>query len=142
MKSPINKIIRFVLFTRSLELDAFDLHGFLAACLLAFDCLDFIYRSSFSQSMKLTPIQMDRMVRKVFDDLKAQNLIEFKNPEDKVFKRAIELVQNEFKKEADLDREVHAMLDDLERKNPGEFERYKMFPMLKKRLAKDKKVIL
>lgn len=85
---------------------------------------------------------MDRMVRKVFDDLKAQNLIEFKNPEDKVFKRAIELVQNEYKKEADLDREVHAMLDDLERKNPGEFERYKMFPMLKKRLAKEKKVIL
>lgn len=92
--------------------------------------------------MKLTPIQLDRMVRKVFENLKTQNLIEFKDPEDKVFKRAIELVQSEFKKEADLDREVHAMLDDLERKNPGEFERYKMFPMLKKRLAKEKKVIL
>ncbi len=85
---------------------------------------------------------MDRMVRKVFENLKMQNLIEFKDPEDKVFKRAIELVQAEYKKEADLDREVHAMLDDLERKNPGEFERYKMFPMLKKRLAKEKKVIL
>lgn len=92
--------------------------------------------------MKLTPIQMDRMVRRIFDDLKAQNLVEFKDPEDKVFKRAIELVQAEYKKEADLDREVHAMLDDLERKNPGEFERYKMFPLLKKRLAKEKKVIL
>jgi hypothetical protein len=101
-----------------------------------------MYAPFFSQSMKLTRIQMDRMVRKVFDELKSQNLIEFKDPEDKVFKRAIELVQGEYKKEADLDREVHAMLDDLERKNPGEFERYKMFPMLKKRLAKEKKVIL
>jgi hypothetical protein len=92
--------------------------------------------------MKLTPIQMDRMVRKVFDELKNQNNIEFKEPEEKVFKRAIELVANEYKKEAELDREVHKMLDDLERKNPGEFERYKMFPLLKKRLAKEKKVIL
>jgi hypothetical protein len=46
------------------------------------------------------------------------------------------------RKESDLDHEVNRMMDELERQNPGEFQRYKMFPMLKKRLAKEKGIIL
>jgi len=34
------------------------------------------------------------------------------------------------------------MLDDLERKNPNQFQRGKMFGMLKSRLAKEKGIIL
>jgi hypothetical protein len=34
------------------------------------------------------------------------------------------------------------MMDDLERQNPGGFQRFKMFPMLKRRLAKEKGIIL
>jgi len=92
--------------------------------------------------MKLSSVQIDRIARKIFDELRSQNLIEFKEPEDKVFRRATELIKADFDREANLDREVNKMLDDLERKNPGEFERYKMFPMLKKRLAKEKGIIL
>jgi hypothetical protein len=92
--------------------------------------------------MRLTPIQIDRLVRKVFDGLKEQNTVEFKVDEGKVFKRAVEIVQADYQREAELDREVNKMLEDLERKNPGEFERYKMYPLLKKRLAKEKGIIL
>ncbi|MCM2281698.1 MAG: DUF507 family protein [Bdellovibrionaceae bacterium] len=92
--------------------------------------------------MKLTSVQIDRVVRKIIDELKAQKLIEFKAPEDKVTRRAAELIKGDFERETQLDREVNKMLDDLERSNPGGFERYKMFPMLKKRLAKEKGIIL
>ena len=43
---------------------------------------------------------------------------------------------------SELDAEVNRMMDDLEKQSSGEFQRYKMFPMLKKRLAKEKKIIL
>ncbi|HEX4924867.1 MAG TPA: DUF507 family protein [Bdellovibrionales bacterium] len=92
--------------------------------------------------MRLTSVQIERMVRRVFEELKSQNIVKFKEPEDKVFKRAIELCENEFKAEAELDREVNRMLDDLERQNPNGFQRSKMFGMIKRRLAKEKGFIL
>ena len=92
--------------------------------------------------MKLTSIQIDRLVRRVFDELKTQNIIEFKADEGKVAKRAADIVKADYQREADLEKEVSAMLEKLEKQNPGEFERYKMYPMLKKRLAKEKGIIL
>ena len=92
--------------------------------------------------MKLTPLQMQKLVEKVFEALKAQNIIQFKEDEKKVFNRAIEAVKAEYQKEADLDREVNQMLDQLERTHGGEFQRYKMYPILKQKLAKEKKIIL
>ncbi len=82
------------------------------------------------------------MVRKIFDELKNQNAIEFKESEEKVFKVAVQYVQNDFAKEAALDIEVNKMMDQLEKKNPGQFERYKMFPLLKKRMAQEKGIVL
>ncbi len=82
------------------------------------------------------------MVRKIFDELKIQNAIEFKESEEKVFKKAVAYVQDDFAKEAALDVEVNKMMDTLEKKNPGQFERYKMFPLLKKRMAQEKGIVL
>lgn len=104
--------------------------------------LDIRAKPSFSQSMRITPIQIDRLVRKIFDELKNQNAIEFKDSEDKVFKKAVAYVVADFAKEAQLDVEVNKMLDQLEKKNPGEFQRYKMFPLLKKRMAQEKGIVL
>lgn len=92
--------------------------------------------------MKLTKIQMEQIARAVIDELKNQQQIIFKVPEEKVYQRAFELVQKDFQREADLDKEVNAMLDELEKKSPGEFQRYKMFPLLKKKLAQERKVVL
>ena len=92
--------------------------------------------------MRVSEKLVQRMVRSVFSDLKAQNSIIFKEKEDKVFRRACELIANEYTREAQLNEQVNKMMDDLERQNPGEFQRHKMFPLLKKRLAKEKGIIL
>ena len=92
--------------------------------------------------MKLTQIQLESIAQKVLEHWKKQNLIQFKVEEKKVFSRMIEILKQDYQRELDLDRDVNRMLDDLERTNSGEFQRYKMYPILKQKLAKEKKVIL
>ncbi|MCB0349965.1 MAG: DUF507 family protein [Bdellovibrionales bacterium] len=92
--------------------------------------------------MKVSDKLIQRLVQAVFRDLKEQNTMTFKEKEDVVFKRACAIVANEYAREQELDQEVNRMMDDLERQNPGEFQRYKMFPLLKRRLAKEKGIIL
>lgn len=92
--------------------------------------------------MKLTEKQIQRLAQTIINELKEQNIISFKADETKVLQRAVELIKGDFQREAQLDMEVNKMMDQLERQNPGSFERYKMFPLLKKRLAKEKGIIL
>jgi len=92
--------------------------------------------------MKLTDKQILRMVNHIFEELKSQNIVEFKTDESKVKARAVEIVHENFRDEESLDHEVNRMMDDLERQHAGEFQRYKMFPMLKKKLAKEKGFVL
>lgn len=92
--------------------------------------------------MKLTPGQMQILAHKVLDHWKKQNLITLKTDEKVVFNKILDVIKGELQKEVDLDREVNKMLDQLERTNAGEFQRYKMYPILKQKLAKERKVIL
>jgi hypothetical protein len=92
--------------------------------------------------MKVNDRQIRRIAEAILKGLKHQKVIEFKEKEEAVLKRAEDIVRADFNREAALDMEVNKMMDDLERQNPGEFQRYKMFPLLKKRLAKEKKIIL
>lgn len=82
------------------------------------------------------------MAEAILAGLKRDNVITFKEKEDVVLERATAIIRADFAREAELDRDVHKMMDDLEKQNPGGFQRYLMFPMLKKRLAKEKKIIL
>ena len=86
--------------------------------------------------MKLTPLQSQKLIEKIFDQWKKQGLITFKEDEKKVYARALEALKEDIHKEELLDRDVMSMLDQLERSNPGEFQRHKMFPMLKQKIAK------
>ena len=92
--------------------------------------------------MRLTKVQTERLCRTILSELKKQGIVTFKSPEDKVLRRAIDLIEGEYQKEKDLEREANVMIDDLERKSPGSFERHKMFLLVKKELAKQKGVIL
>lgn len=95
------------------------------------------------KGMKLSSTQIDRLVRSILKELKEQNAIEtFKVPEEKVFKKAVEVILENIEEERQLERDTHKMLDDLEKKSPGGFERHKMFLMLKKRLAEERKFVL
>ena len=92
--------------------------------------------------MKVSEKQMKRMAEAILRGLKEQKVIQFKEKEDVVVERAWAVIKADYVREAELDREVNRMMDDLERQNPGEFQRFKMFPMLKRRLAKEKGIIL
>jgi hypothetical protein len=92
--------------------------------------------------MKPSDKLIQRLVQFVFKELKSQSMVTFKEKEDQVYRRACELIQQEYAREANLDAEVNRMMDDLERQNPGQFQRFKMFPLLKKKLAKDKGIVL
>lgn len=97
---------------------------------------------SLVKAMKVSDKQMKRMADAILKGLKNQKVITFKEKEETVLERATALIRADFFREAELDKEVNRMMDDLERQNPGEFQRFKMFPMLKRRLAKEKGIIL
>lgn len=92
--------------------------------------------------MKLSSNQIQQLAEKILDHWKKQNLIEFKVDEKVVLARAAQIIQEDYDREAKLEKDVNAMLDQLERTNSGEFQRYKMYPILKQKLAKERKVIL
>lgn len=92
--------------------------------------------------MKLTPLQMQKLVEKVFEHWKKNDVLIFKEDEKKVFARALEAVKSDYQQEAQLETEVQKMLDQLERTHGGEFQRFKMYPILKQKLAKERKIIL
>lgn len=91
--------------------------------------------------MKLSPQQMNRLVQSVFDIWKEKKVVTFKDKEEKIFHRAVELINQEFLKEKDIEIEANIMVDKLEAQQPG-LERHKLFLGIKKRLAKEKGVIL
>lgn len=92
--------------------------------------------------MRLTKLQINQLVKNVFNELNAKQVAQYKAPEEKVFQRAVAIVEADLQKERELEEEVNRMLDELERTNGGEFQRYKMFGMVKKQLAKEKGVVL
>lgn len=92
--------------------------------------------------MKISDKLIHRMAQAILRGLKEQKIITFKEKEDVVLARAEAIIRADYQREAELDVEVNRMMDELERQNSEGFQRYKMFPMLKKRLAKEKGIIL
>lgn len=92
--------------------------------------------------MKLTTSQIQRLAEKVLHQWKIQNLITLKVDEKVVMKTIVDCITEEIKKEDNLDREIMGMIDELQRQHGSEFQRHKMFPILKQKLAKERKMIL
>jgi hypothetical protein len=92
--------------------------------------------------MRLTSQQIHRIAELVFEKWKQNDVVTFKEDEKKALARAHKALMDDYQKELDLERDVNKMLDDLERSNSGQFQRFKMYPLLKQKMAKEKKVIL
>lgn len=92
--------------------------------------------------MKLSETQIRRIASKISKSWAESSAIVFKADKEQIVERIIRIIRADLDREAGLDREVLAMMDQLERTHSGEFERYKMFPKLKKRLAEQKGIIL
>ena len=94
-----------------------------------------------NKMMKLTASQIQRLSEKIINQWKSQNLITFKVDEKVVLQTIKDVIAAELQKEADLEKAVHHLMDQMEQQGQ-EFQRGKMFHLLKQKLAKEKKVIL
>jgi len=92
--------------------------------------------------MKLTANQIQYLSEKILNAWKSQNVVTFKVEEKQVLQRIVDALKVDYQRENDLEQEVNKMLADLERSHPGEFQRSKMFGMLKQKLAKEKRIVL
>lgn len=91
--------------------------------------------------MKLTASQIQRLSEKILAQWKSQNLITLKVEEKQVLQAMKDAINKELQAEVDLEKEVHGLMDQMEQQGQ-EFQRGKMFQLLKTKLAKEKKVIL
>ena len=92
--------------------------------------------------MKLTTTQIESLVRRVLSGLENKKLITFASDRDKAIFKGREIIAEDYKREAELDAEVERMMDDLERDNTENFQRHRMFNMLKKKVADERGFVL
>lgn len=92
--------------------------------------------------MKLTTSQIQRLSEKIFSQWKTQNLMTLKVDEKVVLQTIKDCITANIKAEEDLDKAVLGMINDLQREHGDQFSRGKMFPILKQKLAKERKFIL
>ncbi len=82
------------------------------------------------------------LAKDVLKAIQADPGFEVFDTDDVLIEEIVECLNKNLHAEKLLDQEVEAMMDQLEKQNPGGFQRYKMFPLLKKRLATQKGFVL
>lgn len=92
--------------------------------------------------MRMTKLQVESLVRRVVLGLESKKLVQFNKGKDQILHKAKEIIESDYAKEAQLDEEVNKRLDQLEREQTADFQRYKMFSMLKKKMAEEQGIIL
>lgn len=91
--------------------------------------------------MRLSQNQIQRLVQHVFNEIKKSSSVQFKVDDDKIKAKILAVIQKNIEEEAIIDRLVEDMMDQLERQNQT-FQRFKMFPMLKKKIAEQRGFVL
>lgn len=92
--------------------------------------------------MKMTQNHIESLVRRVLLELEKMKLVTFNKSKEAILSRGKEIIIGDFDKEAKLEQEVMRMLDDIEKEQGENFERHKMFKMLKKKVAEERGFIL
>lgn len=88
--------------------------------------------------MKWSRPQIQRMVKGVFDDLKASHVIVFKTSEDTVIAKAMSYIAADQEKDKQIEQEARDMLEQLEKASQEPIDRHKLFQMIKKKLMTQK----
>lgn len=91
--------------------------------------------------MKWSELFSLRISELVLNQLQKEKEITLNKEVDILRNRISHLITQNFEQEKELDQEVQGLMDELEKQGHS-FERYKMFPLLKKKLAKNKGIIL
>lgn len=90
----------------------------------------------------MTNNQIDSLVRRVCTDLEKKKLVVFNKSKEAIFAKAKEIILKDYEKEAQLDKEIERMMDDMEKNDTDQFQRFRMFGMLKKKVAEERGIIL
>ena len=80
--------------------------------------------------------------RLLFQEWKKGEWVEWKAGEKEIAGHIHHILTADLNKEKEVEKEVEKMLDDLEKTHTGQFERYKMYPLLKRKIAEKKGVVL
>lgn len=90
----------------------------------------------------MTQNHIESLVRRVLLELEKSNIISFNKSKEAILNRGKEIILKDFDREAELEKEVIKMLDAIEKEQGDQFERHKMFKMLKKKVADERGIIL
>jgi hypothetical protein len=92
--------------------------------------------------MKLKDRSLQLLARELCATWSEHGALLFKVEPEKIQSLIVNTLKANLAEEAALDEEVHRKLEELERSHGGEFDRHKMFPMLKRKLAEERGFIL
>ncbi len=92
--------------------------------------------------MRWTSGLSEYLSRLLFKEWKGSNLVQWTAKESEIVEYIHHILSTDLNKEKELEKTVNQMLDELEKSHAGQFERYKMYPLLKKKMAKEKGIIL
>jgi hypothetical protein len=93
--------------------------------------------------VRLKKEQIEKISQILLKELSDKGLANFKVPEAKVLTRIQETITADLEAEDQLDREVHALMDQFRRQiESGHLNERDLFMKIKKELAKKKKLVL
>ena len=92
--------------------------------------------------MKLTKTQIESLVRRVVMGLESKKLVQFNKGKDQILFKAKEIIEADYTKEFRLEDEVNKRLDRLEQDQTNQFERHRMFNMMKRKMAEEQGFVL
>ncbi len=92
--------------------------------------------------MRLTKSQIQFLGYRITDDLHVSGLIDPEDPND-LMDRIVELITEELRKEDELNEEVRKLLDGYsEQIRQGGIEYREMFKLVKKKIARERNLVL
>ena len=92
--------------------------------------------------MRWTPEFSSYLAKLLVEEWDKTHSVEWLAKKEEGMAHIQQCIAEDLKKEKQLEQEVQHMLDELESTHSGQFERYKMYPLLKKKLAQKKGFIL
>ena len=93
--------------------------------------------------MKIPEKIIERLCQRILQNLKDKHLIQIKVPESQVLARMIKAMQDDLKKDAELDAEIRKMMEKFQDQiDRGEVDEQKMYQMIKKQLIKERNIVL
>jgi hypothetical protein len=89
----------------------------------------------------MSPAQIQKLVERIFATWESQGQIKLKAPRGEAIQRAIRAIQANLDQELQIEDQARKIVENLEKKGEN-FDRHKMYLMVKNQLAKEKNFIL